>query len=245
MGIVKMQEHKRIEKVAQRFKIAEGFNGKLYKYRLEILTSLIGKKRNSVLELGCGDGIVTAFLAKKFKRIVSVDGSAAYIKRARKIIGAEKNILFIKSLFENFSTTEKFDCVLCLYILEHVREPIKILRKAKKFLKDNGYLIIFVPNKESLHRRMGKALGLIKKLGDITKIDRFAGHRRVYDLKLFKSHIRKAGLECIEAGGCFIKPLSNRQMAFWNDKICDALFEIGRDFPEMCSEIYAKCIIKK
>lgn len=240
----KMEEKNRIEKIAQRFRVNKDFNGKLYKYRLRILRSLIDKNRNSVLEMGCGDGIVTAFLSNIFKKVVSIEGSNIYIKRAKKIV-PYKNVLFIKSLFEDFYTSEKFDYVICSYILEHVKYPVRILKKAKSFLKRNGYIIIFVPNSNSLHRKIGKALGIIKRLDEITEIDKFAGHRRVYDLNLLKKHVNQADLKCIVTGGCFIKPLANKQMASWDDRLCDALFAVGKELPEICSEIYAKCRVRK
>jgi 2-polyprenyl-3-methyl-5-hydroxy-6-metoxy-1,4-benzoquinol methylase len=40
------------------------------------------------------------------------------------------------------------------HILEHVDDPVQVLKIAKKFLKEDGVLIADVPNAHSLHREL-------------------------------------------------------------------------------------------
>ena len=41
---------------------------------------------------------------------------------------------------------EKFDIITSFHVIEHIKEPLKILDKLKNLLEDNGRLIIEVPN---------------------------------------------------------------------------------------------------
>ncbi|MFA6226874.1 MAG: class I SAM-dependent methyltransferase [Candidatus Paceibacterota bacterium] len=47
-----------------------------------------------------------------------------------------------------------FDVVICQEIIEHVENPWKMVREAKKLLKDDGILIITTPNIVSLQSRL-------------------------------------------------------------------------------------------
>lgn len=44
-----------------------------------------------------------------------------------------------------------FDTVLNLHVLEHVFEPVKMIKEAARVLKRNGYAIFLVPNAATLH----------------------------------------------------------------------------------------------
>ena len=45
---------------------------------------------------------------------------------------------------------EKFDVIFASHILEHVENPINLLRFCNKSLKENGIIILSLPNEESL-----------------------------------------------------------------------------------------------
>ena len=138
-----------------------------------------------------------------------------------------------------------FDVVLLSFILEHVAESNEVLQKAAQFLKDDGILFIMVPNAESLHRRIGKAMGIIKKLNELTPQDINHGHRRVYNLDKITKEIEGAGLKINDIGTFFIKPLSNSQMEELDPKICDALYEVGKDIQGLGSMIFVSASCQK
>lgn len=129
-------------------------------------------------------------------------------------------------------------------ILEHVEDPISVLKKYKKFVNENGYIVIVVPNAESIHRRVGKIMGIISDLHELTKQDIEVGHKRYYDLKMLRKDIIKSGLKIESVGGIFFKPLSNKQMEMFNSKIIDAFYELGKQLPpEYCAEIWVRCTL--
>lgn len=220
----------------------EGFNEKLVCYRAQKIMELC--KGPKILELGCGDGFITRELVRYFHEIIAVDGSEVRIKRAQELIKTIKTknkVSFNVCLFEDFASLTFYDSVLLSGILEHVEDPLMILKKAKQWIKGNGVIIVVVPNAKSLHRRIGKLMGLIPNVHQLETLDKTVGHKRYYDFDLLKQDIKKAGLKIDRIGGIFLKPFSNKQMESLSPEITDALYKISDELPEYCAEIYVRC----
>ena len=58
-----------------------------------------------------------------------------------------RNVDFILSYAETFSLKSKFDIAIMIEVLEHVEDEILTLKSVYRHLKDDGLLILFVPNK--------------------------------------------------------------------------------------------------
>lgn len=206
-------------------------------------------KGNSLLDLGCGEGVVTAKFRKNFKRIVGVDGTSSQISLAK---SKHKGIEFIHCNIEEFETEERFDCVLLLFILEHVDNPHQLIKIAKKFVKKGGFIHIHVPNVNSLNRRLGKIMGLLKHESELHEHDIDSGHKRMFDLKSLIQLVKSNNLQILHSGGIFLKAHPNHQMQILYDsnmwenesikkRYFDALFKMGKQIPEYSSTIYVHC----
>lgn len=233
------KERTRLKRVAGRYNPSgQEIEFNMINYRLDVMMPKI--KGPKVLEMGCSTGVMTRRLVKKFPTLTVIDGSKKYIECVKNLV-REKNAKFIVSLFEDFETDEKFNDIIMANALEHVKDPISVLKKAKNWLRKDGRIHIIVPNAKSLHRRIGQKLGIIKNLDDFSKLDKKIGHRRVYTKESLKKDIAKAKLKTVYEKGIFLKPLSYSQMSNWDKKILDAFFEIGKELPDYCSTIYFIC----
>jgi len=237
-----------------------GFDMTLLKYSVRLLVPLgIG---SSAIDVGCNDGLFTRELCKRFKRVVGIDASGQHIERARQ--RAPKAEFFV-TLVEEFNPRgELFDTVYMLNILEHLDNPVEVLERVKHWLNPDGCIIIQVPNALSLNRRIGEKMGLISNCYELTPHDIEVGHKRFYDLNLLKQHINSSGLRVESAGSLFLKPFSHPQMQWfidceawgqglrgwggensdinWADRLCDALYELGKELPEYSSPLWARCM---
>ena len=191
------------------------------------------------LELGCAEGTGTRFLLKHFKEVVTVDGSLKAIAEVKEK-HPKDNLRAVYSYFEDMDFgTEKFDTIVMAHILEHVDDPVRVLRQAKKFAAPGASIIIDVPNGNSLHRQVGVELGMLKELTELNTADLSIGHQRVYLPKTFKEDVRKAGLSTKQFGGMFVKVLSNAQTeSVFNPEQLEALFALGETNPDIAAEIY-------
>jgi len=112
------------------------------------------KDNSSILELGCGSGIITKLISQKVKsgKIVSSDISPKSIEISKNI-NKNKNIELIvadivKFKYDNFI----FDYISLFDILEHVpeEEHLGIFQNIKTMMGNNSKLMIHVPTYEEI-----------------------------------------------------------------------------------------------
>jgi len=188
----------------------------------------------SLLELGLGHGFSTTQFADAFPRHVVVEGSPAVIKQFKKA-HPRCPAQIIEELFENFIPTESFDVIVMGFVLEHVDDPVYILRKFADFLSDKGKIFVAVPNAEVLNRRLGKLMGLIEDIAKPSENDLLLGHRRYYTITTLHRDLEQAGLRVGKTEGIYLKPLSTQQILSLNlDRAAlNALCEVGIGYPEL------------
>jgi len=106
--------------------------------RFDYLKSLITNKE--ILDFGCG---ASGFLKKASMVSDMVKGVEAE-NRIRSEIG---NSLSIFSCLEELKNN-KFDVITSFHVLEHLKDPINNLKKLAALLKNDGQLIVEVPNSD-------------------------------------------------------------------------------------------------
>lgn len=79
--------------------------------------------------------------------VVDIDSSARDIALAA---GHE----YFHGRIEDFATDDKFDLVLMLNLIEHVRDPVSMLKKAGEMLAPGGLILIKTPNCDALDARL-------------------------------------------------------------------------------------------
>ena len=190
------------------------------------------------LELGSGDGSMTAYLRKKFKLLTVVEGSKHLLDQ----IPFGNDLVKIHSLFEEFQPDEKFNSVILEHILEHVENPVQLLIDSKRHLEPGGKLFLGVPNAHSFHRLAAVKMGLLKDVFELNDRDHAVGHRRVYSWSTLSADILSAGLQIESITGIFFKPISNGQIdKNWDEKMIHGFYLLGKDFPENAAEISVVC----
>jgi 2-polyprenyl-3-methyl-5-hydroxy-6-metoxy-1,4-benzoquinol methylase len=106
--------------------------------------------RGKVIELGCGEGELSAMVCKRGHEVCGVDLSAEKIRRARE---QHPEIPFIASDIRSLSLPDSsFDTAVLAEVLEHVDDAAgaEILAKAWALLKPRGRLIVSVPNEDCI-----------------------------------------------------------------------------------------------
>lgn len=113
---------------------------------LALLAQLITPS-SIVLDLGMGTGALGRYLAER--QAITIDGvtlSQDEANRARnvyrKIQLADLDTIELDHLFD----AQKYDFIVCADVLEHLKNPERILKQAHQILKPNGKLLASVPN---------------------------------------------------------------------------------------------------
>lgn len=186
--------------------------------------------RKTVLELGYGEGNFTEQLVERGFDVTVVDGSISLLNEAKKLHG--NKLKCEHELFEEYSPKIKYDCILATHVLEHVDEPVLLLSKMKSWIKDNGIIVIIVPNKESIHRQLAVIMGLQPELDSLSARDKIVGHQRVYSIETLTKDILEAKLVVKETAGFFLKTLPNSMMLNYSNELIQALNIISPQIPK-------------
>ena len=196
-------------------------------------------KNGSVLEFGPAEGVMTKILYPDYcGDYTVVDGVEKFIFNLQEQF---PNIKGYVSLFEDFvpPNGKKYDNIILGHVLEHVENPVKVLKYCTQLLSEGGKILSAVPNSHSLHRQAAVRMGLLSNENQLNPTDIKNGHRRVYDYNLLKSHFNEAGVKIIKSGGYWLKTLSNSQInEFYTSKMNEAFFALGEEFPDIAAEIY-------
>jgi SAM-dependent methyltransferase len=100
---------------------------------VELLAPRAGER---ILDLGCGDGVLTAKLASMGCHVVGVDSSAPQIDAARKL-GLDARVMNGEAL--DFDS--EFDAVFSNAALHWMRNPAKVIAGVERALKPHGRFV--------------------------------------------------------------------------------------------------------
>ncbi len=99
-----------------------------------------------VLDLACGTGAGTACLAKRFARVVGVDLSGEVVDAATGSYAAQyDNLGFYAAPYEEIGFDYKFDAIISIHTMEHIRSDDDFLEKCSELMKPGGLLFLEVP----------------------------------------------------------------------------------------------------
>ena len=102
---------------------------------------------SKVLDLACGDGYGSVVLARTAASVTGVDLDGETIERARSRYSS-KNIDFIVGDATDVPLDDQlFDVVVSFETIEHVKDPVAVVREIRRLLKPGGLLIISSPNR--------------------------------------------------------------------------------------------------
>jgi len=101
-------------------------------------------KKKKVVDVGCGTGLFAFLVAKKGARIIGIDYSKNAIDLAKKSY-SHPNLVYRRANLRN-GLQGSFDIIVSNGTLEHVDDPLKILRYFRNHLTKNGKIIITSPN---------------------------------------------------------------------------------------------------
>jgi SAM-dependent methyltransferase len=103
----------------------------------------------SVLEVGCGPGLMLAAFRLRGWRVFGIERNEAAAETARQTLGPNT----IATSMDGFPADARFDLIVLFQVLEHIGEPLALLRKCARRLAPGGLLIANVPNFSSWQSR--------------------------------------------------------------------------------------------
>jgi 2-polyprenyl-3-methyl-5-hydroxy-6-metoxy-1,4-benzoquinol methylase len=148
-----------------------------------------------VLDLGMADGSVAAMLKDMGCRVwgVEIDEVAAEAARpvCKEVVVADLNTLDLARRFEG----RRFDVILMLDILEHLSDPVAVLKSVKSVVAESGWGVISLPNVAHISLRLSLLEGHFSYT-DVGLLDRT--HLRFFDRAGVDDLLRQAGWEMFD-----------------------------------------------
>jgi 2-polyprenyl-3-methyl-5-hydroxy-6-metoxy-1,4-benzoquinol methylase len=133
------------------------------------------------LDIGCGPGLLLDLLREAGYRTVGIERSGA----AAEAIAAGHRVLAIDVEDGRGQLGERFDLVTLTHVLEHLRRPLDALRWVAGHLRDDGVVIVEVPNWGDLARPLWGTRYRPLELGD---------HLSFFERRTLASLCERAGL---------------------------------------------------
>jgi ubiquinone/menaquinone biosynthesis C-methylase UbiE len=112
------------------------------------------------LDLGCGRGIFTRLLNKRFRCVIGTDFAPQAVHTAKQIVHQD-SIVFLSS-DANFLpfTKNSVDFIVIKDFIHHLDEPQKVLKEIRRILKPEGRLLSVEPNNRNF---VGQIIGRLLK----------------------------------------------------------------------------------
>ena len=132
----------------------------------------------SLAEIGPGNGVYVDRYKKYTSKIYLYEPSKNFLKNLRK--KKSKKISIINKFFS--IKKNKFDTIVSLDVLEHIKDDKKQIRKYYNSLKKSGHLILIVPAFQFLY----------------SNFDKDINHFRRYDKRIIKKLIKKLKFKIIK-----------------------------------------------
>ena len=177
--------------------IPVSIEGSPYQYKLSdrysshsvILSLLPPHGSGRVLDVGAAHGYLGAELEKRGFRVTGIEGDAALARSAAERCSEVFHADLDGPLPE---LTGTFDYILYGDVLEHLRDPLRVLRAFNRVLQRDGVVIISVPNVANIYVRLQLMMGRFEP-ADRGILDRT--HLHFYTRKSFLRLVDDAGLQ--------------------------------------------------
>ena len=143
--------------------------------------NFFAKKDYKLLDVGSGIGVFIYEMRKKNWHVSGIEMDKRYAEYCKKF---HKLNVFKKKL-SKLNSKKKFDLISFNKVLEHVKNPIMLLKSSKRFLNKNGIVYIEVPDIKA------------KKNGKSSQ-EFCVDHLHIFSTKSLRSLAKKSGMKVLK-----------------------------------------------
>ncbi len=164
-------------------------------WAMELIESFPFKGTERVLDFGCGDGKITAWISERVPEgmVTGYDISSSMIELA-------KNLYSSPNLqFQTEEIRGEYDLICSFSVLHFVDDPLAVLTNLKSRLKSDGLLLLTIPEAPKVARR-SIANGLLQKYGIEQPWINRPSYTHEFSIRTFKGceiYLEKAGFEIL------------------------------------------------
>jgi 2-polyprenyl-3-methyl-5-hydroxy-6-metoxy-1,4-benzoquinol methylase len=185
----------------------------------DVLTFLT--QPGTVLDIGCGVGDNAKFLSERGYQVDGITISKHELEAASHFLN--KGFLFnLEYGLPEEIKNQRYDYVICSHVLEHICYPTRLLADVKGCLKENGVMVVALPNLFHYSSRWKLACGEFDYqnagLWDNT-------HFKWYTYRTGRSLLENNGFKVVFAGVTGELPGNSLFSKFLSKQISDRIFD--------------------
>lgn len=116
----------------------------------ETIVGQLDASPKEILDIGCGAGFLSNFLAKQGHSVHGIDMSVESLEVAKKYDETKSAVYKTANAYELPFPDESFDVVCAMDFLEHVEEPDRVIKEASRVLRPGGVFFFHTFSKNIL-----------------------------------------------------------------------------------------------
>lgn len=183
--------------------------------RLDYIDRIAGLKGRTVLDVGCGGGILSESMAVRGAQVTGIDLGekalkVAQLHRLESGVSVDYRLVAVEDLAAE--RPAEFDVVTCMELLEHVPDPAAVVAACSTLVKPGGHVFL-----STINRNPKSYLFAVIGAEYLLKLLPRGTHEYEKFLKPseLSAYCRQAGLDVSDIAGMSYNPLTGR---YWLDK---------------------------
>ena len=164
----------------------------------DLISKIIKEEKDvkNILDVGCGFGLLSKELKKTYPKldfygVEHAKEASQFSQKILKLLQCNiEDMVLIKSKFK----TQKFDVIIFSDVLEHLYDPVGIIKSYKSLLKQDGTIVVTVPNIANIFSRIALLFGYFNysETGVMDKT-----HIRFFNRKNLKQLAKESNLKIV------------------------------------------------
>lgn len=106
-----------------------------------------------VLDAGCGEGRILDAIVRRWPQahVVGIDEDELVLQRARALVAGRPRVELRRGLVGGAPLHERFDLIVCVDVMEHIRDDVGAFRWLAEHMAPGGVLVMHVPSNPQRH----------------------------------------------------------------------------------------------
>ncbi|MCX2717886.1 methyltransferase domain-containing protein [Helicobacter sp. MIT 21-1697] len=221
--------------------------------RNKVLEFLAKQKPQNILEIGCGMESIAKYY-KDYQSFSIVEPSKVFAQKAQEDFAQDNRVTIINDFIQPqvaHLKSQRFDCILLSSLLHEVENPKQFLSAILPLCPPPPTILhINVPNAHSFHLLWAYESGLISQLGGLSPTAKSLQQHTAFTLQSLSALVEEVGLEIIESGSYFLKPLNHGKMSLalqsgiLDENLLRGLEKMVQYTPNLGAEIFVNAQMK-
>ena len=174
-----------------------------FQNQADILARYLWLQNARILDIGCGGGLFLSLLKQRGAQVTGIELSDSRAQYAKAKHGLQIDKHPIESEYWQNGYAQNFDAVTLWDVIEHVNYPQQTLQCAANVLKENGYLLIDTPCRDSFYHQVGELTyrlsgGRFPTFLNAMYSSHLFGHKQIFSTGEMKDLFTSVGLKVVE-----------------------------------------------